>query len=75
MGFCEKPCAQTPFSLGNICSREMCLIWLFLLKLSQFYLVLFILACACFGGALAFTDLYQDKHTPKCHFSKLSVFI
>ena len=42
------------------------LVWLFIC------LYCFCVRVLVFGGALAFTDLYQDKHTPKCHFSKLN---
>ena len=33
-----------------------------------------ILCVLVFGGALALTDLYQDKHTFKCHYYFLNCF-
>ena len=51
------------------------LVWLFIcLLFVHFVCIIFVFACLS-SVERSDTDLYQDKHTFKCHFSKLSVFI
>ena len=54
--------------------KECCAFALLAHTLSSNQVILCVLV---FGGALALTDLYQDKHTFKCHlviFTKFNLF-
>ena len=76
MGFCEKPCAQTPFSLGNVCSREICfclvvlaiyIVFLFILFICLYIICSFCLYCFCvrvlvFGGAKRHRLVSRQAH-------------